>query len=41
MTRYKDRDGDTLITLTASKGTIINNGDGLHWKWTRTATMSG
>jgi FtsP/CotA-like multicopper oxidase with cupredoxin domain len=38
---YKDPDSDTPITLTASTGTITDNGDGLHWTWTGTAATSG
>jgi FtsP/CotA-like multicopper oxidase with cupredoxin domain len=38
--RFHDRDGDA-ITLSASQGTIVDSGDGVHWNWTHNATTSG
>src|SRR3954468_14986850 len=38
---YHDPDGDTPIGLSASHGTITDDGDGLHWTWTDTASTSG
>jgi hypothetical protein len=37
---YKDPDGDTPIGLTASTGTITDDGDGLHWTWNGSAPSS-
>ena len=33
---YNDPDGDTPMALTASSGTITDDGDGVHWTWTHT-----
>ncbi len=38
---YKDPDGDTPIALSASVGTITDDGDGIHWTWTHTGATSG
>jgi FtsP/CotA-like multicopper oxidase with cupredoxin domain len=38
---YSDPDGDTPIALTASVGTITDDGDGSHWTWTQTGAVSG
>ena len=38
--RYHDPDGDA-VTLSASQGTIVDSGDGVHWNWTANATTSG
>ena len=38
---YMDPDGDTPITLTASAGTITDDGDGSHWTWTQAGAVSG
>jgi FtsP/CotA-like multicopper oxidase with cupredoxin domain len=38
---YHDRDLDTPIALTASVGTITDDGDGQHWTWTHTGATSG
>jgi FtsP/CotA-like multicopper oxidase with cupredoxin domain len=37
---YHDPDGDTPISLSASVGTITDDGDGLHWTWTHTGAVS-
>jgi FtsP/CotA-like multicopper oxidase with cupredoxin domain len=37
---YDDPDGDA-ITLTASAGSITDDGDGQHWTWTHTGATSG
>ncbi|MEO6235644.1 MAG: multicopper oxidase domain-containing protein [Vicinamibacterales bacterium] len=37
---YKDPDGDTPIALTASTGSVSDDGDGKHWTWTATAASS-
>lgn len=38
---YHDPDADTPITLSASAGTITDDGDGIHWTWTQTGATSG
>jgi FtsP/CotA-like multicopper oxidase with cupredoxin domain len=38
---YDDPDGDSPITLSASVGTITDDGDGEHWTWTHTGASSG
>ena len=38
--RFRDPDGDA-VTLSASQGTIVDSGDGVHWSWTHNATTSG
>jgi FtsP/CotA-like multicopper oxidase with cupredoxin domain len=38
--QYKDPDHDTPIALSASTGTIADDGDGLHWTWTGSAATS-
>jgi FtsP/CotA-like multicopper oxidase with cupredoxin domain len=38
---YSDPDGDTPIALSASVGTITDDGDGIHWTWTHTGATSG
>ena len=37
---YDDPDGDA-VTLSASVGTITDDGDGQHWTWTHTGATSG
>jgi FtsP/CotA-like multicopper oxidase with cupredoxin domain len=37
---YKDPDADTPIALTASIGSVADDGDGKHWTWTGTAASS-
>jgi FtsP/CotA-like multicopper oxidase with cupredoxin domain len=38
---YDDPDGDSPIALSASAGTISDDGDGQHWTWTHTGATSG
>lgn len=38
---YHDPDADTPIALSASAGTITDDGDGIHWTWTQTGATSG
>jgi FtsP/CotA-like multicopper oxidase with cupredoxin domain len=38
---YDDPDGDSPIALSASVGTITDDGDGQHWTWTHTGATSG
>src|SRR5258706_6443962 len=35
---FKDPDGDTPIALSASTGSIADDGDGKHWTWTGSAS---
>jgi len=37
---YVDPDGDTPIALSASTGSITDDGDGKHWTWTGSASTS-
>src|SRR4029077_20918700 len=37
---YVDPDGDTPIALSASTGSITDDGDGKHWTWTGSASSS-
>ena len=37
---YVDPDGDTPIALSASTGSITDDGDGKHWTWTGSASAS-
>ncbi len=37
---YADADGDA-VALTASVGTITDDGDGVHWTWEHTGAVSG